>query len=76
MTPDEYADAPPNEPTHPAVVERLSKDMLATAAALDASEAGSFAADEPWKALTTLRESVVALYDEAEMYRPPTRPRG
>jgi hypothetical protein len=62
------------EVAHPAVVERLSKDMLATAAVLDATNARSFAADDPWKALATLRESVNALSDEAELHRPDLPP--
>lgn len=58
------------EVTHPTVVERLSKDMAATAAVLDATDARAFGADDPWKALCTLRESVNALFDEAELHRP------
>jgi hypothetical protein len=57
---------------HPAVVDRLTKDMNATAALLDSADAQSMAADEPWKAMKHLQESVVALTDEAEMYRPHT----
>lgn len=64
------ASAPPNDPTHPAVVERLTKDMLATAAVLDASEARSFAADPHWDALLYLKVSVDKMIDEAELHRP------
>lgn len=69
-TPAELSAAPPNDATHPAVVERLTKDMLATAAVLDASDARSFAADPHWDALLYLKVSVDHLIDEAEMHRP------
>jgi hypothetical protein len=68
--PSRLAEAPPNDATHPAVVDRLAKDMRATAAVLDASDARSFAADDPWKALQHLRLSVEKLADEAELHRP------
>jgi hypothetical protein len=55
---------------HPTVVERLTKDMRATAAVLDASSASSFAPDEPWNALQFLRHSVETLSAEAELHRP------
>ena len=70
MTPAEYAQAPPNDPLHPAVVDRLSDEMRATANALDAAAGVSFAADDPWDALQQLRESVEKLADEAELHRP------
>lgn len=70
MTPAELSKAPPNDPTHPAVVERLIKDMRATANVLDTCDAQSFAADGPWKALQFLKVSVDTLIDEAEMHRP------
>jgi hypothetical protein len=66
----QLAEAPPNDSTHPAVVDRLTKDMRATAAVLDASDARSFAAEDPWKALQHLRSSVEKLADEAELHRP------
>jgi hypothetical protein len=55
---------------HPAVVDRITKDMRATAAVLDTSDAQSMAADEPWKALQQLRTSVEALFVEVEGLRP------
>jgi hypothetical protein len=64
------AEAPPNEPTHPAIVERITKDMKATAAVLDIADAESMSADEPWKAIQQLRTSVEALFVEVEGYRP------
>jgi hypothetical protein len=64
--------APANDATHPAVVERITKDMLATAAVLDTANAQLMAADDPWKAIQHLRGSVEALYVEAEGYRDDT----
>jgi hypothetical protein len=69
-TPDQLAEAPLNDATHPAVVERITKEMWATARVLDASTAQAFAADEPWKALQFLRQSVETLAAEAELHRP------
>jgi hypothetical protein len=69
-TPSQLAQAPPNDATHPAVVDRLTKDMDATANVLDAADARAFAADDAWKALQHLRCSVEKLSDEAELHRP------
>jgi hypothetical protein len=68
--PNQLAEALPNDSTHPAVVDRMTKDMRATAAVLDASDARCFAADDPWRALQHLRVSVEKLADEAELHRP------
>jgi hypothetical protein len=52
------------------VVDRLTKDMDATANVLDAADARAVAADDAWKALQHLRCSVEKLSDEAELHRP------
>jgi hypothetical protein len=69
-TPEKLAQAPSNDVTHPAVMDRIVKDMRATAAVLDATHASSFAAEAPWGALQQLRSSVESLADEAELHRP------
>jgi hypothetical protein len=66
----QLAEAPPNEATHPAIVERITKDMKATAVVLDSADAESMSGDEPWKAIQQLRSSVEALFVEVEGYRP------
>jgi hypothetical protein len=65
----QLAQAPPNDATHPVVVDRLTKDMRATAVVLDAADAVSMSADEPWKALQQLHSSVDALFVEVEGHR-------
>lgn len=69
-TPAQYAEAPPNDPMHPAVVDRLAGDMRSLTVHLDASDARSMAADGPWKAMTGLAESLRVLIDEVELHRP------
>jgi hypothetical protein len=67
---EQYAEAPPNDPMHPAIVERLAQDADALAANFAEADARSMAADIPWVAMGKLREELGCLMDEAEMYRP------
>lgn len=69
-TPARIAEAAPKDPTHPVVVERLTADMRSLAVNLDATDARSMAADEPWTAIQILTESLETLTAEVELHRP------
>ena len=71
MTPAQLAEAPPNNnPTHPAVAERIISEMGVIAGWIDRADAAVFATNDGWEALQTLRDSVDAAERHAELYRP------
>jgi hypothetical protein len=70
-TPAQYAEAPPNDPTHPAVVKRWVEDMTSLANLADAAPAETFAGEDAWYALQRLRVSLEKVSDEAELGRRP-----
>jgi hypothetical protein len=61
----QLAEAPPNGPTHPATVDRITTNMRATAAVLDTADVQSMAADGQWKAVD--RDPVRRLLDQLDM---------
>jgi hypothetical protein len=67
-TPARLAEA--HGPTHPTVVDRLSKEMCSLAGVLDRCDAPSMAGEDPWSAMEVLTESLERLRDEAELHRP------